>query len=50
MNMSQLQGFGNTYNFATNGTVYFGAGAGLEVAAGNTVKMPHIRMEGCSTM
>jgi hypothetical protein len=50
MNMSQSTWVGNTYNFAANGTLYFAAGAGLEVAAGNTVKMPHVQIEGCSTM
>lgn len=50
MNMTSAPGFGNTYDFTGNKTLYFTPGAGLEIAPNNTVKMPHIQIEGCSNM
>ena len=41
---------GSVYNFGLNKSLLFAPGAELEIAPGNTVKMPNVQIEGCSTM
>jgi len=50
MNPSSTPGWNNPYSFGENKKLLFAPGAELEIANGSTVKMPHIQIEGCSTM
>ncbi|MFN0175033.1 MAG: T9SS type A sorting domain-containing protein [Saprospiraceae bacterium] len=50
MNPSSTPGWAAPYSFGENKKLLFASGAELEIAPGSTVKMPHIQIEGCSTM
>lgn len=42
--------FPNGYNFKETKKIFFGPGAGMEIVNGAKAIMPHIQIEGCSTM